>query len=254
LIRTCPPGEKGGTPMLIVPSIDLRAGRVVRLRQGDYADQLNYDVDPIETALRFAAAGATIMHLVDLDGAKSGRPEQIDRVAEIVRAAPIPVQVGGGVRTEDDVTRLVDAGVARVVIGTRAVEDLPWLQALLESDGLAGRIVLAVDARDGVIATRGWTATTGVSAVELAGRVSEWPLAGLLYTDVARDGMLTGPNVERTAELVRATRIPVIASGGVGSIEHIRQVKQTGCWGVIVGRSLYEGTVDLPEAIRVAGA
>lgn len=241
--------------MVIVPSIDLRDGRVVRLRQGDYADQLNYDVDPVATAEAFAAAGATYLHLVDLDGAKLGRPSQLALISRIIASAKgMQVQAGGGVRDEAAVDAILSAGAARVVIGTRAVQDLPWLQRLLARPGVAGRAVLAIDARDGVIATHGWTASAGVAAVDVAREVSAWPLAGLLYTDVARDGMLQGPNCEQTARLVAATRVPVIASGGVGSVQHVREVRQTGCWGVIVGRSLYEGKVDLKAAIAIAAA
>lgn len=239
--------------MEIVPSIDLRDGRVVRLRQGDYSDQLNYDVDPVTTAQAFARAGARFLHLVDLDGAKVGRPAQLALIARIIVAVDgLQVQAGGGVRDESDVEALLSAGASRVVIGTRAVQDLPWLRRLLDRSGIPGRVVLAIDARDGVVATHGWTASAGVAAVEVARRVSDWPIAGLLYTDVARDGMLQGPNCEQTARLAQATSLPVIASGGVGSIDHIRQVRQTGCWGVVVGRSLYEGTVDLRAAIAVA--
>lgn len=239
-------------PLEIVPSIDLRGGRVVRLQQGDYGRQVSYDVDPIETARSFAAAGARWMHVVDLDGAKEGRPAQTDLISRIIRAAGLKVEAGGGVRSTDDIDRLLDAGAARVVVGTKAMEDWPWFEGLMGTPRLADRIVLAVDAKDGNVATRGWTQTTQRLATDVAKQVSGFPLAALLYTDVAKDGMLQGPNIEQTRRLAQAGPIPVIASGGVGNLEHIRQLTGIGIWGVIVGRSLYEGTLELREAIRIA--
>jgi len=239
--------------MTIVPSIDLRGGRVVRLQQGDYARQLNYAVDPVQQAQSYAAAGASWMHIVDLDGAKEGRPLQTDLIAAIVRSVKLKVQVGGGVRSEEDIQRLLDAGVSRVVVGTRALEAWDWFSALAHRPAMAGKLVLAVDAKDGIIATRGWTQLSGRTAVEVAREVSDWKLGAILYTDVAKDGMMQGPNYQQTRKLVEAGNTPVIASGGVGAIEHIRQLLAINCWGVIVGRSLYEGTVNLAEAIALAG-
>jgi phosphoribosylformimino-5-aminoimidazole carboxamide ribotide isomerase len=241
-----------GMSLEIVPSIDLRGGRVVRLKQGDYGRQLNYDVDPLETARSFAAAGARWMHVVDLDGAKEGRPVQTGLISRLIGASGLQAQAGGGVRSTEDIRRLLDAGAARVVVGTRAMEDWPWLEGLMAEAQFARRIVLAVDAKDGVVATRGWTGTAGRLAVDVAKQVAGFPLAALLYTDVARDGMMQGPNLQHTRRLAEAGRVPVIASGGVGNIEHVRQVRQLPVWGVIIGRSLYEGTLDLAEAVRVA--
>lgn len=238
--------------LTIVPSIDLRGGQVVRLKQGDYSRQVNYAVDPQETARQFAAAGAKWMHVVDLDGAKEGRPVQTELIAKIIAASGLQVEVGGGIRATDDVKRLIDAGAARAVVGTRAMEDWAWFKALVHEPAYANRIVLAVDAKEGMIATRGWTETSARRAVDVAAEVSAWPIAALLYTDVAKDGMLQGPNIHHTRELAVAGKVPVIASGGVGSIEHIRELTRIPAWGVIVGRSLYEGTVDLREAIRAA--
>jgi phosphoribosylformimino-5-aminoimidazole carboxamide ribotide isomerase len=235
--------------MLVIPSIDLRAGKVVRLQQGDYARQLNYDLDPVATAQSFAAAGAKLMHVVDLDGAKAGRPAQIELIRHITSATSLPIQIGGGVRSTADVRLLLDAGAQRVVVGTKAIEDWPWFTALVHNPLFAGKIVLAIDAKSGMIATQAWTQTSGKRAVDIAVEVSDWPLAGLLYTDVAKDGMLAGPNLETTLELAEATKVPVIASGGVGNIEHIRQLMALPIFGVIVGRSLHEGKLDLAEAI-----
>ena len=236
----------------IVPSIDLRGGRVVRLKQGDYARQVNYAVSPLETARSFAEAGAKWMHIVDLDGAKEGRPVQTELIAKLIAEAGLNVEAGGGVRSTADIRRLLDAGAARVVVGTRAFEDWAWFRSLAHDPAFERKLVLAIDAKEGQIATRGWTETSGRMAVEVAAEVSGWPLAALLYTDVSKDGMLQGPNLEYTRALALAGRVPVIASGGVGQIEHIRQLIALPVWGAIVGRSLYEGTLDLKMAIALA--
>jgi len=240
--------------LVVIPSIDLRGGRVVRLQQGDYARQMTFEVDPIATAKQFTAAGATLVHIVDLDGAKEGRPVQTELIERIIREAHVRVQAGGGVREREHVERLLAAGADRVVVGTKAIEDWPWFERLMAWDGARGRIVLALDAKDGIVATRAWTGSSGQQAIDIARRVRGWALAGILYTDVAKDGMLQGPNVEQTVRLAEATDVPVIASGGVRDIENIRQLAKTPVWGVICGRSLYEGTLDLAEAVRIAGA
>ena len=238
--------------LVIVPSVDLRDGRVVRLKQGDYGQQINYDVDPVETARSFAAAGAQWMHIVDLDGAKEGRPVQGGLIRQMIAASGLKVQAGGGIRERGHIEELLSARAERVVVGTKALEDWPWFEALVRDPAMDRRIVLALDAKDGVVATRGWTESSGRLAVDVARQVSDWPLGAILYTDVAKDGMLSGPNFEKTTELAHAGRVPVIASGGVGSVEHIRRLVGVGVWGVIVGRSLYEGKVDLAEALAAA--
>jgi phosphoribosylformimino-5-aminoimidazole carboxamide ribotide isomerase len=236
----------------ILPSIDLRAGRVVRLKQGDYARQINYSVDPVDTAHAFREAGAAWMHVVDLDGAKEGRPVQTDLIARMIVASGLKVEVGGGIRSADDIRRLLEAGAERVVLGTKAMEDWAWFEWQAKDTQFAHRLVLAVDAKDGVIAVKGWQESSGKLAVDVARLVSDWPLGAILYTDVAKDGMLSGPNFEQTKQLAEATDVPVIASGGVGSIDHIRTLTKMPVWGVIVGRSLYEGKVDLARAIAIA--
>ncbi len=235
----------------IVPSIDLRDGKVVRLQQGDFNRQINYDLDPVEVARGFARDGATIMHIVDLDGAKAGRVMQQDRIGRIAKAVDIQIQAGGGVRSGADIGLLLAAGVDRVVVGTAALANWSWFESVALGE-FAGQLTLAIDARDGVVATHGWTASSGVTALEIAGRVRGWPLAGLLFTDVARDGMLQGSAAESTAELAAAIDVPVIASGGVGSIEHIRNLLGRGIWGVILGRSLHDGRVKLIDALAAA--
>jgi phosphoribosylformimino-5-aminoimidazole carboxamide ribotide isomerase len=192
------------------------------------------------------------MHIVDLDGAKEGQPRQYELIGRVARASGLRVESGGGVRSIDDIRMLIASGVERVVIGTKAIEDWSWFEAIAAEPEFAGRLILALDAKGGIVATRGWTQTSGKLAVDIARRVSGWPLGAILYTDVASDGMLTGPNIEQTERLVQAGSIPVIASGGVGNIPHIKDLLKIQAWGVVVGRSLYEGTLQLEEAIKVA--
>ena len=239
-------------PLEIVPSIDLRDGKVVRLKQGDYARQINYAIDPIDTARSFAEAGATWMHVVDLDGAKVGRPMQTELISQVIAGSGLKVEVGGGVRSTADIQQLLDAGAKRVVVGTKALEDWNWFRVLAHDADFDRKLVLALDAKEGQIATRGWTETSARTAVEVAAEVSDWPLGAILYTDVSKDGMLQGPNLIYTNALAKAGKVPIIASGGVGSLDHIRQLRELPIWGAIVGRSLYEGTVDLRTAIRLA--
>lgn len=240
--------------LVILPSVDLREGKVVRLKQGDYAQQLTYDVDPVKTAKSFRDAGAKWMHIVDLDGAKEGRPMQMELIERMIAASGLHVQVGGGVRSDVDIRQFLKAGAARVVVGTHAMDNWGWFEQLAHDPQLGHKLVLALDARDGVVAVRGWTESSGKRAVDVARQVSDWPLAAILYTDVARDGMLQGPNYERTRELAEAGKVPVIASGGVGSIEHVQRLRQLPVWGVVIGRSLYEGKVDLAQALALASS
>jgi phosphoribosylformimino-5-aminoimidazole carboxamide ribotide isomerase len=240
--------------LVILPSIDLRHGKVVRLKQGDYNQQINYDVDPVAVAAGYVAAGAAWMHVIDLDGAKEGKPVQLELLKKLASASGLQVQIGGGIRTEDDIQNLFQAGAARAVIGTRAMADWAWFEKLVHHPHYSGKITLALDARDGIVATHGWTESSSVTAVEVAKKVNGWPLAAILYTDVARDGMLGGPNFEQTRRIAESTDVPVIASGGVGSIDHIRTLTTLPVWGAIIGRSLYEGKVDLAEAVKVASA
>ena len=239
---------------VVVPSIDLRGGKVVRLKQGDYARQVSYDVDPLATARSFREAGATWMHVVDLDGAKEGRPAQTALIREVIAASGLQVQVGGGIRERAHVEDLLAAGASRVVVGTKALEAWDWFRELAHDPAMRQRLTLALDAKEGVVATRGWTESSGRLAVDVAREVTDWPLAAILYTDVAKDGMLQGPNLHHTRLLAEAGRVPVIASGGVGNIEHVRELRSVPVWGAIIGRSLYEGTLDLREAVRVASA
>ncbi len=238
----------------IYPSIDLIGGRVVRLAQGDFGRETKYDVAPADAAKAYADAGAEWLHVVDLDGAKAGSIQQTEAIRAIVEGEPrLRVQAGGGVRERDDIQRLLDAGVSRVVVGTKAVRDWPWLLELLEDADLHGRLTLAVDAKAGRIATAGWQESSTVAAIDLTRQTNGLPLAAILYTDVARDGMLTGTDAVGTAELAEATDVPVLASGGVGSLDDLRPLVPTNIAGVIIGRAIYEKKIDLAAAIALAG-
>ena len=235
----------------IFPAIDLRAGKCVRLLQGDYARQIDYADDPVAQAQQFEQQGARWLHVVDLDGALHGRMNNAAVIEKIVNATSLKVQVGGGIRTDAVAAELIDAGVTRVVVGTRALEDIDWFEKLVKTPRCAGHIVLGLDARDDRLATRGWTQTGSATVGQLAQTVNDWPLAAIVYTDIACDGMLTGPNIESTHRLAQETALPVIASGGVGNLDHIEQLAQLPISGIIVGRALYEAAFTLPQALAV---
>ena len=238
-------------PLTLYPSIDLRNGEVVRLQQGDYDRQITYPVDPLEVARSYADAGARWLHVVDLDGAKDGTLRQHDLIATIAAETDLKLQCGGGVRTEADINKLLAAGASRVVVGTAAVQNLEWFLGLLEQPKYAGKLTLAVDARDGRVATHGWQQTSDMTALDLARQMTGRPLGALLYTDVARDGMLGGSDAGRTIELAEATDIPVLASGGIGKLDDLRPLLGTPVHGVVIGRILYEGKLDLREAVEL---
>lgn len=237
--------------MELWPAIDLRGGRCVRLLQGDYGRETVFGDDPVAMVRRFAAAGARRLHVVDLDGAREGAPVQAELVGRMVAAAGMPCQLGGGVRTLEAVRGYVSAGVARIVVGSVAIENPALLEELARS--YPGRIVLGLDARDGKVAVRGWLETSAIGAVDVAKRHAGLPLAGIVYTDIAKDGMMAGPNLAALSEMVAATPLPVIASGGVSNAEDVRAVAGCGAAGCIVGRALYEGTLTLENALEAAG-
>lgn len=237
--------------MEIIPSIDLKDGRCVRLYQGDFQQATVFSDDPVAVALGWQHQGGSLLHLVDLDGAAAGVPTNLEIIQAIVRGLDIPVQVGGGIRERATADALLSGGVARVVIGTAAVENPDLVEGLCQDHG-GQRVVVAVDARDGMVTTRGWTAGGEVSALDLAERMRELGVPRLLYTDVSRDGTLTSPNFDANAELVQETGMKVQASGGVSTLEDIRRLAQTGVEGVIIGTALYRQAITLPDAIRAA--
>jgi phosphoribosylformimino-5-aminoimidazole carboxamide ribotide isomerase len=235
--------------MLILPAIDLRGGKCVRLTQGDYARETVFGDDPVAMARRWVGEGARALHLVDLDGAKEGRPVNGEVIRRIVQAVDVPCQVGGGLRREADIETALDVGVARVVLGTRALQDPGWVRQMAQA--YPRRIVLGLDARDGKVATHGWLNTSEASVLEVAREFANWPLYAIVYTDIARDGMLAGPNVEGLAALAGAVPLPVIASGGVTTLDNVRELIEHGVFGCIIGRALYEGKIDLSAVLEL---
>jgi phosphoribosylformimino-5-aminoimidazole carboxamide ribotide isomerase len=241
-------------PMEIIPAIDLLEGRCVRLYQGDYDQSQVYNENPVEVARQWADQGATRLHLVDLDGAKVGKPENSQAIAAIARAIDIPIEVGGGLRDRDQVAALFDQGVRYAILGTAAVEN-PDLVSTLSGE-FPGQIIVGIDARDGWVATRGWLETSQAEAIPLAEAMAARGAAAIIYTDIKRDGTLKGPNLEALRALARAIPIPVIASGGVSSVTDVLSLLAlvpAGVSGVIIGKALYTGDVSLKEAIRAAG-
>ena len=241
--------------LTIYPAIDLKRGHVVRLAEGDMARATVYGDDPAAQAHQFALAGADHIHVVDLDAAFSGKSENGAAVEAIVAASNAKVQVGGGIRDRAAIDRWLERGVWRVVIGTAALESPDLVREAARA--LPGRIVVACDARDGMVATRGWADVSTVPVAELAARFADAGVAALLFTDVGRDGMLQGCNVRATIALARSTPLPVIASGGVKGLVDIADLARhasEGIEGVITGRALYDGRLDLPAALRMAAA
>lgn len=237
--------------MEVWPAIDLRDGRCVRLIQGDFARQIVFGNDPAAVARSWVEQGADRLHLVDLDGARTGKPGNFDAVRRIVEAVDVPCQLGGGIRSEEVILEYLNMGVSRLVVGTMALRQPDWFRQL--SRQFPGRMVLGVDARRGRVATDGWLETSDVAAEEMAAQWDDEPLAAIVYTDIATDGMLSGPNLKAMAAMQRAVRLPVIASGGIRSRRDVAQLAAAGMAGCIIGRALYEGTMTLAEAIRAAG-
>ncbi len=236
--------------MLIYPAIDLLNGRCVRLRQGDYSRETVFSEDPVAVARRWVELGADRLHVVDLDGAKAGKPVNGPVVRKIVEAACVPVQLGGGLRTDADLAAAFDWGVRLAVLGTRALQAPEWVR--IAAQQWPDRIVLGIDAKDGFVATEGWLEVSRVRAVDLAKQVSDAPLAAVVYTDIAKDGMMDGPNFEALAEMRAVVPQPVIASGGVCTLDHVRRLVSEGVPGCIIGRALYEGSVDLADVLAIS--
>ena len=236
--------------MYIIPAIDLLKGKCVRLIQGEYHRRINYQDDPAGQAEEFISAGAQWLHIVDLDGAKIGRPVNTDTISAIASLGRLKIEVGGGIRDEASIKQLLDMGTERVIIGTKAVSDFEWFAEMAEK--FSGRIALGLDARGSRVATHGWMQEHPQPMLQFAAEAAKLPLAAIIYTDIDRDGMMTGPNLKRTKTLAQAVQIPVIASGGVREIADIKKLTKLGVEAVIIGRSLYEGTLNLADAIKAA--
>jgi phosphoribosylformimino-5-aminoimidazole carboxamide ribotide isomerase len=237
--------------MQVIPAIDLRGGSCVRLQQGDYSRETVFGDDPAAMAATWASEGAGRIHLVDLDGAKEGRPVNVEAVRSILAAVDVPCQLGGGVRDEATIAAWLDAGVERVIVGTQALRDPHWFRTMAEK--FPERLVLGLDAKDGRVATAGWLDVSDVVAVTLALQFDDLPLGGVVYTDIAKDGMLGGPNLAATEALALRLKTPVIASGGVGSLDDLARLSALPVAACIVGRALYEGRFRLSEARERAG-
>ncbi len=237
--------------MQIWPAIDLRGGKCVRLQQGDYSRETVFDDNPVAVARQFQQHGAHHLHLVDLDGAREGRLVNLETVRAIVEAVDLECELGGGIRDAHSIEQLLEVGLKRLVLGTSALKRTDWFADMCHQ--FPGQLVLGIDARNGLVATEGWLETSEVEATELACQFQTLPLAAIVYTDIATDGMLQGPNVTAMAEMQRLVDLPVVASGGVTSTRDVAQLASAGLPAAIVGRALYEGTMSLPEALVAAG-
>jgi len=239
--------------VLVIPAIDLKDGRCVRLRQGDMAAETVYSDDVTEVASRWQQQGACLIHVVDLNGAVDGEPKNLPQIESVMKAVRVKVQVGGGIRTIETVRRYLNAGVSRVVLGTAALTNRALLDQACQE--FPQRIVLGLDARDGRIAVKGWTTVSDVKAIDLLKELSGGAIAAVIYTDIARDGMLNGPNIPALKEVVEYSSFPVIASGGITRLEDLQAVRSLGrkIEGAIVGKALYDGKLDLKAAVAALG-
>jgi phosphoribosylformimino-5-aminoimidazole carboxamide ribotide isomerase len=238
--------------MQIWPAIDLRGGKCVRLRQGDYQRETIFADDPAAMAREFVTQGAECLHLVDLDGAREGKLVSLPSIRAIIRAVDVPCELGGGIRDTETIAALLEVGVSRLVVGTQAIKQPVWFRSVCRE--YPGRLVLGIDARDGHVATEGWLETSDVEATDLANQFANEPLAAIVYTDIAKDGMMEGPNLAAMDQMCAAVDVPVVASGGVARREDVAALAELRLAGCIIGRALYEGTLSLAEALSAANA
>jgi phosphoribosylformimino-5-aminoimidazole carboxamide ribotide isomerase len=237
--------------MHLFPAIDLMDGKVVRLYQGDYDQQTTYGDDPSAQAKAFEDAGATWLHVVDLAGARSGAGEHVAVVEAICRATSLKVEIGGGIRDRPAIDRYLSSGVERVILGTAALENWSGFEQWAQDPALHNKLVLGLDARKGRLAVSGWETQVEATALEVAQSVKGWPLAAIVYTDIETDGTLKGPNVETTQQMAEATDVPIVASGGVGTLAHLETLRCLPVQGAIVGRALYDGAFTIDQALAV---
>ena len=238
--------------MEVIPAIDLVRGECVRLIQGEYHRQITYEDDPVKQARVFVDAGADWLHIIDLDGARMGKPVNLEAISAIISGVDMKFELGGGIRDEDAIQQMLDIGIDRMIIGTSAVSRFEWFCEMAEK--FPGKLVLGLDARGSKVATSGWTQESQQELWAFAAKASNLPLAAIIYTDITRDGMMSGPNFERTKALVDAVEVPIIAAGGITEIGDIVKLRDHGVSGAIVGRALYEGRLDLAEAIKIGRA
>jgi phosphoribosylformimino-5-aminoimidazole carboxamide ribotide isomerase len=236
--------------MRVWPAIDLRGGKCVRLRQGDYQRETVYGDDPAAMARQWVGQGARCLHLVDLDGARDGSTRNYEAVRQIVTAVDVPCELGGGIRDAATIAKYLQLGLSRLVVGTRALKEPDWFRQMCRE--FPGQLALGIDAKGGLVATDGWLNTSTTSAIELARQFASEPLTAIVYTDISRDGMLQGPNLAAMAEMDAAVEVPIIASGGVTTVADVRELARIGLDGCIIGRALYEGTLTLADALSAA--
>ena len=237
--------------MIIIPAVDIKNGKCVRLVEGVEGTETVFGEDPADCAARWVAEGAGYLHVVDLDGAFEGVPKNLSKVAEIARSAGVPVEFGGGVRETSVVEALIEAGVSRIIIGSSVVENRPWVKSLCVSH--PGRIAVGIDARGGRVAIHGWKTITDIDALLLARECEAFGASAVIYTDIARDGRMEGANLDAMRAMVETVSMPVIASGGITTLADVKNLAAAGCEGAIIGRSLYEGRITLADAIAAAG-
>jgi phosphoribosylformimino-5-aminoimidazole carboxamide ribotide isomerase len=237
--------------MYIIPAIDLIDGRCVRLIQGNYHRQIVYNDNPVEQAKRFIDDGAKWLHIVDLDGARLGKPVNMKTIEQLTQKTNLKIEVGGGIRNEESIKQLLGLGIERIIIGTKAITEFEWFRKMTQQ--FVGKIVLGLDARGSKLSTEGWTKDNPLTVLDFAKEAAKLPIAAIIYTDIAKDGMMAGPNFERTKELADSVNVPVIASGGINTIEDIEKLKALGgIEAAIIGRALYEGTLTIADAIKAA--
>ncbi|MEW5766483.1 MAG: 1-(5-phosphoribosyl)-5-[(5-phosphoribosylamino)methylideneamino]imidazole-4-carboxamide isomerase [bacterium] len=235
--------------MLIIPAIDIKKGQCVRLIQGKKNQETVYSPDPSAMARRWEAQGAELIHVVDLDGAFDGRPKNLEAVKQILAAINIPIQLGGGIRDISTIEALINLGVARVILGTKVITDPDLIK--MACDRFEDRIVVGIDAQDGYVAIRGWQEVTASKAIPLAHQVEAMGVSRIIFTDIARDGCMSGPNFASIEKMVKGVHLEIIASGGISALEDIKKLKRIGVAGCIIGKALYEGRFDLKEAVSV---
>jgi phosphoribosylformimino-5-aminoimidazole carboxamide ribotide isomerase len=233
---------------MIYPAIDIKDGQCVRLFKGQFSDVTVYGDSPAEMAKKWESLGGEYIHVVDLDGALKGHGVNAEKIKEICNSVNVPVQTGGGIRTMEDIESKLECGIDRVIIGTKAVADSDFVKRAVDKYGQ--KIVIGIDAKDGMVAIEGWEKTSDFTAVEFAKKMVSIGVQTIVYTDIATDGTLAGPNVDAMAEMTKAVDADIIASGGIGSLEHIKSLVPTGVEGVIVGKALYTGKVNLTEAVK----
>ncbi len=233
--------------MRIYPAIDIIDGACVRLVQGDYSQKTKFADNPIDVAKKWQSMGGEFIHIVDLDGAKSGTMPNFKLICDIANSVDVPIEVGGGIRNMEAVEKYLENGVARVIIGTSALSDPDFVKTAVQKYG--DRIAVGIDAKDGLVAVNGWEEVSRTTAIDLAGQMEKIGVAYIIYTDIATDGMLNGPNLDAMAEMVSAVGVNIIASGGVTSVEDVKELKKVGVEGAIIGKALYTDRIDLREAI-----